>query len=187
MATDIDVSQPWRKAGFHCAPYTNGPEDGERFVRDYEQGADGVDVDKTEVMSSVLNRTHEGGLNGPVIPAGNAGANVTKRLMCAKRQKKTAADIKLHIETGAPAIWDALHKAHPGDGEAQWALFKTLVIKPPTESSAEDKKADIRNRTLLGSVGFRVGSLTNFSVQPQVFSKASLTTGPGPHSASKLS
>ena len=39
------------------------------------------------------------------------------------------------------------------------------MIKPPTESSAEDKKADIRNRTLLGSVGFRVGSLTNFSVQ----------------------
>ena len=81
MATDIDVSQPWRKAGFHCAPYTNGPEDGERFVRDYEQGADGVDVDKTEVMSSVLDGTHEGGLNGPVIPAAATAANATKRAM----------------------------------------------------------------------------------------------------------
>ena len=89
MATDIDVSQPWRKAGrlslravqLYNVLYTNGPEDGERFVRDYEQGADGVDVDKTEVMSSVLDGTHEGGLNGPVIPAAATAANATKRAM----------------------------------------------------------------------------------------------------------
>ena len=90
--SDADVSEPWRK-NFDCKPYSNDMADGERFLRDLEEAADGIDCDKEWTHGSVLRGEHEGGgaATAIAIPAANNAANNKKRNLRTKRLQSVHA------------------------------------------------------------------------------------------------
>ena len=102
---------------------SNDMADGERFLRDLEEAADGIDCDKEWTHGSVLRGEHEGGgaATAVAIPAANNAANNKKRNLRTKRLQKTATWLKKHLPVSSD-LKVTLTNAAPGDGEAMWPL-----------------------------------------------------------------
>ena len=53
-AAEDEMLQPWRRSFPMCRPYTaHSKEDAARFLREFEEGGDAVDVDSDWTLSSV--------------------------------------------------------------------------------------------------------------------------------------
>ena len=61
--TDADLVQPWRKSFPICKPPTPGDKnDAARFVLEFPEGADQVDVGNGWTLGDVVRGDHDGGL-----------------------------------------------------------------------------------------------------------------------------
>ena len=71
----VDMVQPWRKSFPICKPPVPGdPVDAERFILEFPEGADKIDVGQDWTLGDVARGDHEGGLaaTAPVIGGNNA-------------------------------------------------------------------------------------------------------------------
>ena len=63
MADDLELVQPWRKAFPLCKPPTPGDKaDAQRFVKDFEEATEEIDVGQQYTAADVLKGLHQGGL-----------------------------------------------------------------------------------------------------------------------------
>ena len=155
---DIDLVQPWRKSFPICKPpKPKDKADAERFVREFEEGADGVDVGNGWTMGDVLRHEHDGGLgaNAVVIPQ-NAPA---QRRQCNYRRRQTASAILKYVQD--EGLKSKL-RAYAQNGELMWRDYKRLELSTVTEATSDGIKQKMRAATILGQVGFTEGSIQTF-------------------------
>ena len=112
------------------------------------------------MVSEVLNHMHPGGTD-PAAPVPAGAAAIAKSL---KRKRKTAALVLKYAapEATNPAL-RALLRTAGDDGEAMWDLYQATEIGAQAESSAETIKTEMRNASILGTVGFMRGSVSAFA------------------------
>ena len=112
------------------------------------------------MVSEVLNHMHPGGTD-PAAPVPAGAAAIAKSL---KRKRKTAALVLKYAapEATSPAL-RALLRTAGDDGEAMWDLYQATEIGAQAESSAETIKTEMRNASILGTVGFMRGSVSAFA------------------------
>ena len=151
---DIDLVQPWRKSFPICKPpKPKDKADAERFVREFEEGADGVDVGNGWTMGDVLRHEHDGGLgaNAVVIPQ-NAPA---QRRQCNYRRRQTASAILKYVQD--EGLKSKL-RAYAQNGELMWRDYKRLELSTVTEATSDGIKQKMTEIRIF-AVFFRPGML----------------------------
>ena len=161
MPSDADVTEPWRKAGFVCKPTDATTTDSLRFSKEFLEGCEELDADKRFSVAQVLDGTHEGGRNGAAIPAANNAANNKKRDERTKRRRKTATVFLKHI-IGSEEYKEHMRARFAQDGEAMWDDYLTSMVKPPTELTNSQRKAEISSSNMLSTVGHVTGAITKY-------------------------
>ena len=88
----VDLVQPWRKSFPICKPPTPGdPVDAERFILEFPEGADKIDVGHDWTLGDVVRGDHEGGLAAaaPVIGGNNATIAIKTRKIAPRHHSYT--------------------------------------------------------------------------------------------------
>ena len=95
--------------------------DAERFILEFPEGADKIDVGHDWTLGDVVRGDHEGGLaaTAPVI-GGNAATVAAKTRQRDARRKKLSSTLLQYILD--KALQSKLRGG--GNGEQQWALYK---------------------------------------------------------------
>ena len=160
----LQATESWRKAGFICAPYCgNDREDAKRFRKQFESAIDGENFNKGAwTGGDVLMGTHEGGSLNPA--AGNAAAIASKNQLAMVRSKQVLAIFTKHClnETHAARVRGFRASARPA--EDAWRDFVATECGGVTPETLEEGiKAECREATILGTTGFQVGSIPQFT------------------------
>ena len=127
MNAELEVTEPWRKAGFKCKPYSmQDPEDAKRFAKHIVDAADGKEYAKNDgsgpwTAGDVLRGDHEGGTNNPIPPGGAAATRATKIRNQQSRDKQTFTFFLDHILV--ETLKDFYRSNFRGDPEGALAHF----------------------------------------------------------------
>jgi hypothetical protein len=154
-------SDAWDRRVFsYCKPTDGSRQDARRFLKEFIHGAMAHDADDQFLMSDVFTDDDAGG-HGPNAPAGaltaaQQGARV-------KRHRKAAAVFLKYIINN-PSLSQSLREAHPQDGHAMLELFRVKCDIPHTALTIADTKTEVLSSTLLGTVGFKIGSIANYEL-----------------------
>jgi hypothetical protein len=163
---ELEASEPWRKAGFLVRPYHgNNREDAIRFARELPSALDLHDLSKaTWTAGDVLRGDHEAGSNNPIPAGGAAATRATKIAAATVRSKATLALLVKHVlNTTLCDKLRAFRAAAPLTcAEDAWNDFLAVECGGATSEPVVDTiQAGIRAATIVGLVGYSVGSVQN--------------------------
>lgn len=186
MSGELETTEPWRRAGFLCKPYAgNDQEDAKRFYKEFADALDLESYDKgTWTGGDVIRGDHEGGTNNP-INVGNAAQRAAKTRNSEVRKKHVLALLVKHILNQPLADRLRAFRA-TADVEAAWNDFQTSECGGATPEPAIDEiKAKMAAATIIGEVGYTIGSITNMANWLQS-TNASITDAAQRHDEHKL-
>ena len=90
---DIDLVLPWRKAFPICKPPVPGDlGDAERFIKEFERGADRYDLDTDWTLADHLRGVDDGGRNGPGVLKLPLPTIAGAALLCAAATYQASSD-----------------------------------------------------------------------------------------------
>ena len=98
-ATEAEMLEPWRKNFPLCKPYVaHDKADAVRFLRELEEGCDGIDADIDYTMGEVIRGRHRGGMHAAAPPFfGNPAQQARQMRDRDKRRAKLASTLKRYM------------------------------------------------------------------------------------------
>ena len=98
-AAEAEMLQPWRRSFPLCRPYSaHSKEDAARFLREFAEGADSIDVDADWTMGDVFRGVHEGGNAATAPPInGTVPQQARKTRSRDKRRAKLASELLKYV------------------------------------------------------------------------------------------
>ena len=98
-AKEMEMLEPWRKNFPICKPYAcHDKADAVRFLRELEEGCNGIDADADWTIGDVIRGLHRGGTAGAA-PGffGNVPTQARQSRDCDKRRAKLASTLMRYI------------------------------------------------------------------------------------------
>ena len=130
-ATEAEMLEPWRKNFPICKPYAaHDKADAVRFLRELEEGCDGMDADIDYTLGEVIRGVHRGGNNAAAPPFfGNVNQQAKQTRDREKRRSKLSSTLKKYVliegvreaMRAASGLWDVAW----GERENRWSTSTT--------------------------------------------------------------
>ena len=168
IRSDVEVSDPWRKAGFDCKPYNGeGQEEAKRFAKHILDAADGKEYSSQAgagpwTAGDVFRGDHEGGINNPIV-APQAATRANKQRARDTRNKQTMTYFLKHILV--ETLKDFYRTSFAADPKGALDHFIANEAGGETaEPKIQDIKAQMQGATIIGVAGYRLGSIHSFAM-----------------------
>ena len=163
---ELEASEPWRRAKqFIAKPYgVRDREEAKRFLKNFLSASEGVEMPGNEwTYRDVYDGNHEGGTNNPIAPGGGAAVQARKLRQANVRFSKAMAMLKEHMLVHA--IKDKFSDDYVNDPEGALAWFLAEECGGPTsEPAVNEIKAEMQAATIIGAVGYKLGSVSSFAL-----------------------
>ena len=165
IEAELEASEPWRRSKqFIAKPYGERNRDvAKRFLKHFLDGAEGLEMPGSEwTYADVFRGDDEGGSNNPM-GAAAAAVLAAKRRRRNVRVGKAIALFKTHmlIET----IKEHVRQNYANDPEGVIDWFERTECGGATsEPAVNEIKAEMTAATLLGTVGYKLGSVSSFAL-----------------------
>ena len=131
-ATEAEMLEPWRKNFPICKPYAaHDKADAVRFLRELEEGCDGIDADLDYTLGEVIRGVHRGGTNAAAPPFfGNVNQQAKQTRDRDKRRSKLSSTLKRYVLI--EGVREDMRAAGQ-DGEQMLAIFRTSEVGAASE------------------------------------------------------
>ena len=134
-ATEAEMLEPWRKNFPICKPYAaHDKADAVRFLRELEEGCDGMDADIDYTLGEVIRGVHRGGNNAAAPPFfGNVNQQAKQTRDRDKRRSKLSSILKRYVLI--EGVREDMRAAGQ-DGEQMLAIFSASKIGESARQTA---------------------------------------------------
>lgn len=162
---ELEASEPWRRARqFITKPYgQRDREEAKRFMKNFMDAAEGESMPGDEwTLADVFNGDHEGGSNNP-IGGGPAAVVASKTRKSNVRMSKAMAVLKAHMTVDSIKEHLRVNFANDPEGAVTWFQQNECGGATP-EPAVNEIKAEMTAATVLGAVGYKLGSVSSFAL-----------------------